>query len=178
MRFMIGLLVGAALVLTLAPLLELRPTQIVEGMRAQWTLSESVPGPSGSVTEVAPDPLPVLPLATEALPVSPLPPEPDARPALAVAADDDVHSPGDPPEAESANAAGEGDSGWQSVWTPFYSQMSAEGFARRLADTTERAFAVRKEAPGRYQVVFAYADEQERARVLAAFSAATGVEGP
>ncbi|NIP15193.1 MAG: hypothetical protein GWM88_10925, partial [Pseudomonadales bacterium] len=50
----------------------------------------------------------------------------------------------------------------QQVWVPFRSQTSAEGFARRLSSETEHPFGIDRRGPGRYQVFFAYADEDER----------------
>jgi len=177
MRFMIGLLVGAALVLTLVTRLGLQPAQIADGLRAQGSLTEPVSEASGhepaGLSEWLPSQLAAA--AEQRLASGPIKSDqPTVEPAAKAEADQPLSNE---PEV-SASAVAKQDSGWQSVWTPFYSQLSAEGFARRLADTTARPFAVRKEAAGRYQVVFAYADEDERARMLEAFAAATGAEAP
>jgi hypothetical protein len=76
--------------------------------------------------------------------------------------------------AQSA-AAAVGVSGSQAVWVPFHSRMSATGFASRLTDSLGHPFDVERQGPGRYQVVFAYADESERAALLEEAAAVTGL---
>ena len=66
-------------------------------------------------------------------------------------------------------------SGTQPVWAPFRSQMSASGFAERLSRSLDHTFAVERRGPGRYQVVFHYADEDQRQALLAEASALTGL---
>lgn len=63
----------------------------------------------------------------------------------------------------------------QTVWVPFHSQMSAAGFASRLSESLGHPFDVERQGPGRYQVVFAYADETERAALLEEAAALTGL---
>ena len=62
----------------------------------------------------------------------------------------------------------------QTVWVPFRSQMSAQGFARRLTGKLDHTFSVDREAPGRYQVIFSYASEFERLTVLDEVQSVTG----
>lgn len=47
------------------------------------------------------------------------------------------------------------------VWTPFYSEASALGFAQQLKDTFDQEFAVRRRAPANYEVVFIHHNPQE-----------------
>lgn len=61
------------------------------------------------------------------------------------------------------------------VWVPFHSRMSADGFAERLSDSLDHPFRVERQGPGRYQVVFAYADEAERLALLDEASTVTGL---
>lgn len=63
----------------------------------------------------------------------------------------------------------------QPVWVPFHSEMSANGFAARLTTSLDHPFRVQRRGPGRYQVVFAYADEPQRRAVLAQAAQATGL---
>jgi len=65
-------------------------------------------------------------------------------------------------------------SGWESAWVPFQTQRSALGFAHVLTRQVQHPFEVRREASQRYRVTFAYADEAERERVLAAVRSLTG----
>jgi hypothetical protein len=62
----------------------------------------------------------------------------------------------------------------QTVWVPFRSQMSAQGFARRLTGKLDHPFSVDREGPGRYQVIFSYANEFERLAVLDQVQSVTG----
>lgn len=66
----------------------------------------------------------------------------------------------------------------QQVWAPFRSQTSAEGFARRLSSETEHPFGIDRRGPGRYQVFFAYADEEERRRLLEQVRPLIGTDAP
>jgi hypothetical protein len=66
----------------------------------------------------------------------------------------------------------------QQVWAPFRSQTSAEGFARRLSSETEHPFGIDRRGPGRYQVFFAYADEDERRRLLERVRPLIGTAAP
>lgn len=62
----------------------------------------------------------------------------------------------------------------QVAWTSFRSERSATGFAEKLSSQLSREFQVVKEGPGRYQVVFSYFSEAERAAVLGEIEAITG----
>ena len=66
----------------------------------------------------------------------------------------------------------------QQVWAPFRSQTSAEGFARRLSSETDHPFGIDRRGPGRYQVFFAYADEDERRRLLEQVRPLIGTAAP
>ena len=63
-----------------------------------------------------------------------------------------------------------------SVWTPFHSEMSANGFAQRLARALEHPFEVRRDGPGRYQVVFPYESDAARDELLARVAMLTGTQ--
>lgn len=63
-----------------------------------------------------------------------------------------------------------------SVWIPFHSERSAAGFAQRLSRALEHPFDVRREGPGRYQVVFPYEDATRRDEVLARVAMLTGTQ--
>lgn len=65
-------------------------------------------------------------------------------------------------------------SGTLSVWQPFHSAASAQGFARRLSTQLGYPFAVSRVAAAEYHVVFAYANEAERRLLESQLSALTG----
>jgi hypothetical protein len=60
------------------------------------------------------------------------------------------------------------------VWSPFHSERSAKGFARRLSDQFQYPFSVERIGPGAYQVVFSYTDPAERDALLAEIAEVTG----
>ena len=64
---------------------------------------------------------------------------------------------------------------WHAFWQPFHSEISAEGFRRRLEGVTGLDYRVVSPRPGEYQVAFAYRNEAERQERLAAIEAATGL---
>jgi len=83
-----------------------------------------------------------------------------------------------PTSAFAAFTAMEGELPAQSVWVPFRSQMSAQGFAKRLTGQLDHPFAVNREGPGRYQVSFDYESERQRLDVLGQVQSLTGQELP
>lgn len=60
------------------------------------------------------------------------------------------------------------------VWRPFHSQMSAEGFAKRLSLQLGYPFSVVKVGAARYHVVFSYEDTAERDLLAEQLTALTG----
>ncbi len=64
---------------------------------------------------------------------------------------------------------------WHVFWNPFRSEFSANGFAERLQQSTGMDFRVTRAGPGRYEVAFAYLDEEQRQSRLTRISAATGL---
>ena len=105
--------------------------------------------------------------------------DPPPAPAAAVAARAG-EDPGDDHAAVAATAAADDEAGeparrWHAFWQPFRSEISAEGFRRRLEGVTGLDYRVVSPRPGEYQVAFAYRDEAERQENLAAIEAATGL---
>ncbi len=64
---------------------------------------------------------------------------------------------------------------WHVFWQPFRSEFSATGFAQRLEQATGMDFRVSRVGPGRYEVAFAYLDEEQRQSRLAQIATATGL---
>lgn len=78
-------------------------------------------------------------------------------------------------DATAADEADESGRQWHAFWQPFHSEISAEGFRRRLEGVTGLDYRVVSPRPGEYQVAFAYRNEAERQENLAAIEAATGL---
>ena len=64
---------------------------------------------------------------------------------------------------------------WYAFWDPFHSEVSAHGFANRLALLTGLELRVTDDGPGRYRVAFAYAGEPDRRAAIAAIEARAGL---
>lgn len=79
------------------------------------------------------------------------------------------------PEAATADLeASLADNRIATVWVPFHSERSANGFADTLSRHFEYPFSVRRNGPGAYQVTFRYADLAKREDLLGGIAELTG----
>jgi hypothetical protein len=67
---------------------------------------------------------------------------------------------------------------WHSFWSPFGSQIAANGFVSRLESLTGFDYRVVKVRTGIYDVAFAYTDESERLDKLSIIASVAGLELP
>jgi hypothetical protein len=67
---------------------------------------------------------------------------------------------------------------WYTFWSPFRSEVAANGFVEQLQRVTGLDYRVVKVKPGVYEVAFAYEDDGEITANLSQISAATGLELP
>jgi hypothetical protein len=67
---------------------------------------------------------------------------------------------------------------WYAFWSPFGSELAANGFVSQLQRTTGLDYRVVRLKPGNYEVAFSYADDSDIATKLTAISTATGLEMP
>jgi len=67
---------------------------------------------------------------------------------------------------------------WYAFWSPFRSELAANGFVSQLQRSTGMYYLVVQLKPGAYEVAFAYEVEADIASHLAAISAATGLDMP
>ena len=65
---------------------------------------------------------------------------------------------------------------WYAFWSPFRSQIAADGFVAQLQRTTGLDYRVIKLKPGVYEVAFAYSDDTDIRNKLAQISTATGLD--
>ena len=65
---------------------------------------------------------------------------------------------------------------WFAFWSPFRSEIAAEGFISELQRTTGLDYRVVKLKPGVYEVAFAYSDPPDRDTKLDRIAAATGLD--
>jgi len=67
---------------------------------------------------------------------------------------------------------------WYAFWSPFRSELAANGFVSQLQRTTGMDYRVVRLKPGVYEVAFLYEGEDDVETKLVAISAATGLEMP
>lgn len=65
---------------------------------------------------------------------------------------------------------------WYAFWSPFRSELAADGFVSQLQRTTGLDYRVVKLKPGVYEVAFAYFDDNDIQDKLTQISTATGLE--
>jgi len=131
-----------------------------------------------NVTEPTVITLPMRPTAPATAAVSDTPPEPvaDATPAE-TPPDMPAETPPDiPPEIP--DAAPVATPQWYAFWSPFRSEVAANGFVDQLQRVTGLDYRVVKVKPGVYEVAFAYEDDQDITANLSQISAATGLQLP
>ena len=68
------------------------------------------------------------------------------------------------------------DDNWYAFWSPFRSEIAANGFVSKLQQTTGMDYRVVKVKTGVYEVAFAYTDDSDVQEKLARISAATGLD--
>jgi hypothetical protein len=67
---------------------------------------------------------------------------------------------------------------WYAFWSPFGSELAANGFVSQLQRTTGLDYRVVRLKPGNYEVAFSYENDSDISSKLAAISTATGLEMP
>jgi hypothetical protein len=80
--------------------------------------------------------------------------------------------------AEALPATPEESLHWYAFWSPFRSEVAANGFVDQLQRVTGLDYRVVKVKPGVYEVAFAYEDDQQITARLSQISAATGLQLP
>ena len=65
---------------------------------------------------------------------------------------------------------------WYAFWSPFRSEIAANGFVSRLQETTGIDYRIVKVKTGVYEVAFAYSDDDDIQDKLERISAATGLD--
>ena len=99
-------------------------------------------------------------------------PEPDPQQALK------EQQPDEPSQEASAEDPVPPPLQWYAFWSPFRSEVAANGFVDQLQRVTGLDYRVVKVKPGVYEVAFAYEDDREITANLSQISAATGLELP
>ncbi len=90
--------------------------------------------------------------------------------------DDTPPSVPDVPPSPVEEAPAEIPENWYAFWSPFRSEIAADGFVTELQRTTGLDYRVVKLKPGVYEVAFAYSDEHDIQDKLTRISTATGLD--
>lgn len=118
-------------------------------------------------------------------PVTPDAPLPDTMLAeeIAIPASDAVDAPNAADEIVEPirtdlqpSAATQQEESWYAFWSPFRTELAANGFVQRLQQRTGLDYRVVRMDSGTYEVAFAYLDQTDVDQKLLAISAATGLE--
>lgn len=129
-----------------------------------------------------PEPLPLTEPATEtAVETAPeSAPEPETKPTEEAAPEPDyealveqIFAPNPEPDSVPKPVTNEN---WYAFWSPFRSELAANGFVAKLQESTGIDYRVVKVETGVYEVAFAYLDDEDIQDKLARISAATGLD--
>jgi hypothetical protein len=140
--------------------------------------------PEFTTESIAPEPevitLPMkagtpVPLSTVAEPSQQAPPPTNDATAESAdeSADETAVEAADTPAEEPAETLH-----WYAFWSPFRSEVAANGFVDQLQRVTGLDYRVVKVKPGVYEVAFAYQEDQDITAKLSQISAATGLQLP
>ncbi len=169
MMRLLGVLVGSALAVAALVVFVGIPEFTTESSVAEPTVI-TLPMRSD-----APDPVAAeAPEEAPAAPANDTPAESAGEPVPAdKPAEPAVEPVGDPPAAEPAATRQ-----WYAFWSPFRSEVAANGFVDQLQRVTGLDYRVVKVKPGVYEVAFAYEDDGDITANLSQISAATGLQLP
>lgn len=135
------------------------------------------PGPRAERSPPVDVPAPPDAMPAAAAPAAPVPAAADTPPPPAEEPEAVAALPAEVTVAETPPAALPPDQ-WYAFWSPFRSEIAANGFVAELQRVTGLDYRVVKVKPGVYEVAFSYADEDSLEQYLSTISAATGLELP
>lgn len=160
-----GILTGAIVAIAVLVLLlglPTRPTAQAGPAQAPGVMLPT-PDAGDTVTASRPAPAPVEPLP--AAPVEAL-----AAPQSAVLVPDSVA------DAPPGRPTVPGETRWHAFWSPFHTEIAANGFVAELQRTTGLDYRVVRLRPGVFEVAFAYSDDADAADKLAQIADASGLD--
>ena len=133
----------------------------------------------GAATAIEAPPVAEQAVTTELTPAAEPEPKPEPAPVETTVAAAPAPEPPPPREAAAEPATGPAalvEENWYAFWSPFRSEIAAQGFIARLQETTGIDYRVVKVKTGVYEVTFAYVDEADIEDKLARISDATGLD--
>ena len=173
---LVGILTGAALAIAFLivalgvpefakPEAEVNPEPVLDTTAQLEPVTE--PEPEAAV-KAAPEPEVELESEPMAEAVAEPAPEPDYEALV-----EQIFAPKAESEPEPDPVIGEN---WYAFWSPFRSELAANGFVSKLQESTGIDYRVVKIKTGLYEVAFAYSDDEDIQDKLARISAATGLD--
>ena len=166
-RFM-GVIVGSALAVAALVVFVGIPEFTTESSVAEPTVI-TLPMRGGAAAPETAEPGAAMTIAAAADTAPEPPPEPRVE-------EIPEPSPGPPPQALAADPVAPLQ--WYAFWSPFRSEVAANGFVDQLQRVTGLDYRVVKVKPGVYEVAFAYDDDGDITANLSQIAAATGLELP
>jgi hypothetical protein len=166
-----GVLVGSALAVAALVVFVGIPEFTTESSVAEPTVI-TLPMRGGPASQETAEPAEEPAAVTAAYPPAQSVPEPGPQQALK------EQQPDEPSQEASAEDPVPPPLQWYAFWSPFRSEVAANGFVDQLQRVTGLDYRVVKVKPGVYEVAFAYEDDREITANLSQISAATGLELP
>ncbi len=180
---LIGMLIGSALAIAI----------LIVALGVPRLTAPAATPEAEAMTAAIPEAVPAAPAAdvVDTEPAAPEPePEPEPAPETLAEADvaalvDQVFAPEKSGEVATAAAPEPvteivtepvNDEQWYAFWSPFRSELAANGFVARLQASTGIDYRVVKVKTGVYEVAFAYSDEADIQAKLARIADATGLD--
>jgi len=180
MMRLLGVLVGSALAVAALVVFVGIPEFTTEPAAVESSAVITLPMRSPAAPQDGPvaAALPEPPAATLPEPVAgPNPADTPADAAAPVTAGDNAPEP-QPVAADPPPRPADDELQWYAFWSPFRSEIAANGFVDQLQRVTGLDYRVVKVKTGVYEVAFAYADDDEIIANLSQISAATGLQLP
>jgi hypothetical protein len=170
---LIGILTGSALAVAFL-IVALGPPRLTPPADAVAAVAEAVE-PTAAIAPAEPEPLTEEPAAPVDAPVVEAPEDPltDAETEALI---EEIFAPQPVAADVPAAAAPVADENWYAFWSPFRSEIAANGFIAKLQETTGIDYRVVKVKTGVYEVAFAYVDDADMQDKLARISDATGLD--
>ena len=170
MMRLLGILLGSAIAVAILILVAGIP-QIADA-----------PAPEPVAVQLPLQPEPVAVVETTPPPPEPVvdalePPEPGPQTESSATPEPEQDTAVEPQQPLAGVAATE-ELHWYAFWSPFRSQIAANGFVAQLQRVTALDYRVVSVKPGVYEVAFAYSDDTEIQANLSQISAATGLDVP
>jgi hypothetical protein len=160
-----GILSGAAAAIAMLILVLGLPTRPTTEIQAAMTPSVTAPTPDARNTVPEPRPAPVTVETVPAVPKAAM-----TEPASAVIEPTPLAT--QPP----AQAPVPSETHWYVFWSPFHTEIAANGFVAELQRTTGLDYRVVRIKPGVFEVAFAYSDDADAADKLAQIADASGLD--